>query len=508
MNSHDAFHCKIDISRNLPNNVTVKDTLHNTLSFFFDHTPTPFLSIGSTKKSSIIVEGAQATHCTFNFQHDSMLIKAYGNIIIRENGNEISLQQDDIYTLRFNDNKVIEAHTLLEWCIEIQPHAIINVTVTSEEGYAKDGLEHYLSEKYEFAKKISESERYLIYKVSDNSAVKILHPYHKQEQLQVMEFFKVARSIKQIQSDILCDIKSFDETLPHVEIEYFAGQSLQNYLAKKGKLSYNESMLVFRRILVLLRETSKGEYICKNLHLDNILCGRDKQVKFIGWNTALDGAFTSRHALYLAPEYTRGERVATSADIYSAGIILYRMITGRFPFASAAEYQERVENNQPITSLELQASSVYITPQTANLLEKLLDFLPQNRPFIDEIESFAQDIHDVKLWENVLNMDEQQVFYGLQIVASPQPICGEICPLKDNQSFIIGRKANINIPGDTHISRQHTKIILQNGVCTLEDLGSSNGTKILGEKMSKCEIDSGVTFEIGQTTLGLSLIHI
>ena len=50
MNNYDAFHCRIDISRNLPNSITAQDTLHNSLNFFFGSTPTPFISISMAFK--------------------------------------------------------------------------------------------------------------------------------------------------------------------------------------------------------------------------------------------------------------------------------------------------------------------------------------------------------------------------------------------------------------------------------------------------------------------------
>lgn len=503
MNNYDAFHCRINISRNLPNSITAQDTLHNSLNFFFGSTPTPFISIGSSKKSSIVVEGTKAKHCVFNFQHDSAVITAYDEIFLNTSKGEVCLEKGDIYTLEFSKNKIIEAHTLLEWSLEIRPFTVINITITSEEGLAKKGMEHYLETKYEFAKKIFESERYLIYRVSNKSLVKILHPYHKEEQLQVMEFFRVARQVAEMECNILRKIKSFDEALPHVEIEFFQGETLQNYLAKKGKLSYKEAKMVFTKIIELLQTTAKHDYVCKNLNLDNILCGREKQVKFTGWNMLLVGAMpSSRHALYLAPEYIRGEKPTPLADIYSAGIVLYRMVTGRFPFVSSEDYHKRVLENTPITKDELQTGSAYVTPQTAAILEKMLAFSPEDRPGFYVIENWIEQANDFSLWESVLNMNKTELFFGLQVVSSPKKeIEGQICPLLDNQCFAIGRKADINIPGDTRMSRKHTNIILENGVCTLEDLGSSNGTMVLGDKINKCQIDSGVTFTIGQTTL-------
>ncbi|WP_372367209.1 FHA domain-containing protein [Candidatus Uabimicrobium sp. HlEnr_7] len=499
---YNAFHCKIDIVRNVPDSIKNRDTFVSTFDNFFTRTPTSFITIGSGSKSSIIIDNIDSAHCSFNFQQDALFIKSIGETVLMYEDKEILLKEGDLYTVPFNPNELIDFYTLLEWKIIIHPYVEISGKVTLEEGIEKESIENYLETKYGEVRKLSENDRHLIYKINEDRVAKILHPYQNKDQVKIDYFFQVAKATSDINDELLCEIKAAYADLPHVLLEFFPGETLANYLAKKGRIGYRETFLVIKKIAEFLKHTREKNYICKNLSLNNILCAGSKKIKFIGFGSA-DTVLPEKKGdfFYLSPEYIREETLSFPTDVFSLGIMTYRLISGKFPFQDIEEYRNHIKNGVSLSKSNIEQGSSYITPQIASFLELMLSLNPQKRPTPSGVLDWLKDIYDIKLWHNVLNMDEENVFYGLQVISSVKPIRGEICALKDNKTFVIGRTADINIPGDNRISRQHTKITLDNGVCILEDLGSSNGTKINEQKISERKIESGTSFLIGETVL-------
>ncbi|BBM84333.1 protein kinase domain-containing protein [Candidatus Uabimicrobium amorphum] len=499
---YEAFHCRIDIIRNVPDTLRNRDAFVSTFEKFFTRTPTSFISVGSASKSSIIIDHIDPVHCSFNFQQDSLFIKTMAETTVVHNDKEIILKKDDLFTLPFNPNELIDFYTLLEWKIIIHPYVEISGIVTLEEAVEKESVENYLNAKYDDVKKLEENNRYLIYRIGSDRVAKILHPYHNKNKLNVDHFFQAAKQISDIQNELLCEVKAAYSDLPHVVLDFFAGDTLANYLAKKGRTGYREAFLVTKKIAEFLKVTRERNYVCKTLSLNNILCAGSKKIKFTGFNTeGLSIAEDSLDIFYMSPEFIRDEEVSFPCDIFSLGVITYRLISGKFPFSDVQEYKNYIAQGKSLSKADLERSSSYITPQIASFLELMLAFDPGRRPTPSGVLDWLKDIYDIKLWHYVLNMHEENVFFGLQVISSVKPIRGEICVIQNNKTSIIGRSADINIPGDFRISRQHTKITLDNGVCILEDLGSSNGTKIDGEKISERKIENGTSFLIGETVL-------
>lgn len=499
---YDAFHCRIDIIRNVPDPLKNRDAFISTFEKFFTRTPTSFVTIGSSNKSSIIIDHIEPAHCSFNFQQDSLFIKTMAETTIIHDDKEVTLKKGDLFTLPFNPNELIDFYTLLEWKIIIHPYVEISGVVTLEEAVEKESVENYLKAKYGEIRKIEENSRHLIYRLENDRVAKILHPYQNKNQINVDNFFQAAKQVSDIQNELLCEVKAAYSDLPHVVLELFSGDTLANYLAKKGRTGYRETFLVTKKIAEFLKVTRERNYVCKTLSLNNILCAGSKKLKFTGFNSeSVKIAEDSVDVFYMSPEFIMEEEVSFPSDIFSLGIITYRLISGKFPFSNVQEYKNYIAQGTSLSKTDIAKSSSYITPQIASFLELMLSFDPAKRPTPSGVLDWLKDIYDVKLWHYVLNMQEENVFYGLQVISSVKPIRGEICVIQNNKTSIIGRSADINIPGDYRISRQHTKITLHNGVCILEDLGSSNGTKIDGEKITECKIENGTSFLIGETVL-------
>jgi eukaryotic-like serine/threonine-protein kinase len=190
-------------------------------------------------------------------------------------------------------------------------------------------------------------------------AVKILRRELLQEPDVVKRFVREARAAAKLQHPNIVTVHMVGETddkLPFLVMEYVDGVSLESALDGGAPLGLSRSVRVARQIASALEEAHSGGIIHRDLKPANILLyGRGNKtdlVKVLDFGIAKivqpDGAgesiltrdgmiFGTPH--YIAPEQATGNDVDSRADLYSLGVILFRMVTGRLPFEGTAGMQ-------------------------------------------------------------------------------------------------------------------------------------------------------------------------
>lgn len=119
------------------------------------------------------------------------------------------------------------------------------------------------------------------------------------------------------------------------------GITLKQYMQKKeGRLNWRESLYFITQIVRALGHAHSRGIIHRDIKPQNIMVLRDGSVKVADFgiarimsaaqNTLTQEALGSVH--YISPEQARGSHIDARADIYSAGVVLYEMLTGRLPF--------------------------------------------------------------------------------------------------------------------------------------------------------------------------------
>jgi serine/threonine-protein kinase len=190
-------------------------------------------------------------------------------------------------------------------------------------------------------------------------AVKILRRELLQEPDVVKRFVREARAAAKLQHPNIVTVHMVGETddrLPFLVMEYVDGVSLESACDGGAPLGLQRSVRIARQIASALDEAHSGGIIHRDLKPANILLyGRGNKtdlVKVLDFGIAKivqpDGAgesiltrdgmiFGTPH--YIAPEQATGNEVDARADLYSLGIILFRMCTGRLPFEGTAGMQ-------------------------------------------------------------------------------------------------------------------------------------------------------------------------
>jgi serine/threonine protein kinase len=176
-------------------------------------------------------------------------------------------------------------------------------------------------------------------------AVKVLYPQHSQDLGFLQRFIREAKlsmTLSQCSSqrNIVCVLDyGADRDTHYLVMEYVRGQDLGQILKKEGPLPWQKALDVARQVASALDNAHQLDIVHRDIKPSNIMLLPDGTVRVLDFGIArartspdltLSGFVGSPH--YAAPEQTTGQRVDIRADIYSLGIVLYRMLSGNLPF--------------------------------------------------------------------------------------------------------------------------------------------------------------------------------
>lgn len=203
-------------------------------------------------------------------------------------------------------------------------------------------------------------------------AVKIMRPDLANDRTFLERFRREAHSVAQMnQANIVGIYDSGEEVvegadgqverLPYLVMEYVKGQTLRDIIKANGPLTQRDAAQVMEGVLRALEYSHRRGIIHRDIKPGNIMISESGEVKVMDFGIARvmdDSAATMTQsqgvvgtAQYLSPEQARGESVDMRSDLYSAGCVLYEMLTGRPPFtgdsAVAIAYQHVSEVATP-----------------------------------------------------------------------------------------------------------------------------------------------------------------
>lgn len=203
-------------------------------------------------------------------------------------------------------------------------------------------------------------------------AIKIMRADLAKDQIFLTRFRREAHSVAQMNNQNIVNIydsgeepfvgdNGATEHLPYIVMEYIKGQTLRDIIKANGPMSQRDAEQVMLGVLNALEYSHRMGVIHRDIKPGNIMISEQGIVKVMDFGIARaldDSAATMTQsqgvvgtAQYLSPEQARGENVDMRSDLYSAGCVLYEMLTGRPPFtgdsAVAIAYQHVSEVATP-----------------------------------------------------------------------------------------------------------------------------------------------------------------
>lgn len=152
--------------------------------------------------------------------------------------------------------------------------------------------------------------------------------------------------------------------IEYIVMELIDGITLKQYMQKKGnKLNWREALHFITQIVKALGHAHSRGIIHRDIKPHNIMVLRDGSVKVAdfgiarvtsgGHSTLTQEALGSVH--YISPEQARGSHIDERSDLYSAGVVLYEMITGRLPFEGDTPVSVAIQhiNSIPLSPREI-----------------------------------------------------------------------------------------------------------------------------------------------------------
>ena len=152
--------------------------------------------------------------------------------------------------------------------------------------------------------------------------------------------------------------------LEYIVMELIDGITLKQYMQKKGnKLNWREALHFITQIVKALGHAHSLVIIHRDIKPHNVMVLRDGSVKVAdfgiarvasgGHSTLTQEALGSVH--YISPEQARGSHIDARSDLYSAGVVLYEMITGRLPFEGDTPVSVAIQhiNSIPLSPREI-----------------------------------------------------------------------------------------------------------------------------------------------------------
>lgn len=207
-----------------------------------------------------------------------------------------------------------------------------------------------LAGRYRIDQQIGVGGMAVVYRATDLNtqhfvAVKVLKPEYNQDAEYVARFQREAEAAsKMTHHNIvnLLDVGMDSSGNRYLIMEYVEGQTLKDVIREKGRLSETSAVQITIRILSALQHAHSNGIIHRDIKPQNILMQSDGHVKVADFgiarmankNTLAKGDSVMGSVHYFSPEQASGKEAGVTSDIYSVGVTLYEMLTGRVPFDS------------------------------------------------------------------------------------------------------------------------------------------------------------------------------
>ena len=323
--------------------------------------------------------------------------------------------------------------------------------------------------RYEIIEKIGEGGMAVVYKAKDRLlnryvAIKILRPEFVKDEQFVENFHKESQAAAGLSHPNIVNVYDVGKegNIHFIVMELIDGKPLSQVIDEKGRLDYKEAISIARQVASALSLAHKNQIIHRDVKPHNILITSTGTAKLADFGIAravskasiAEGSEKIMGSVhYFSPEQARGAYVDERSDIYSLGIVLYEMLTGKVPFDGDNPISIALMHiNDPMPSVSSQVPG--IPPQLEKVIEKATDKYQSNRyktadEMIEDLDNidFITKVMGSSIFESQLEKKDEDISDAIKEAEDVKKREGEKKPVNKTKLFIIIASVIIVIAG-------------------------------------------------------------
>ena len=200
--------------------------------------------------------------------------------------------------------------------------------------------------RYRIVRKLGSGGMATVYLAEDQElgrgvAIKILNERHANDEQFVERFRREAKNAAGLSHPNIVSV--FDrgeaEGTYYIAMEHLKGRNLKELIAARGPAPVHIAVDITRQVLAALRHAHDNGIVHRDIKPHNVMIDDDRRVKVTDFGIARAGTSQMTEAgsivgtaQYLSPEQARGAQVDQRSDLYSVGVVLYELLTGKVPF--------------------------------------------------------------------------------------------------------------------------------------------------------------------------------
>jgi serine/threonine protein kinase/Flp pilus assembly protein TadD len=219
------------------------------------------------------------------------------------------------------------------------------------------------AERYQIIEELGKGGMGKVYKANDTDikekvAIKLIKPEISNDKKTIERFQNELKFARKIRHKNVCQMYDLnkEEGTYYITMEYVSGEDLKSFIRRSGQLAIGTTIRVAKQVCEGLSEAHKLGVVHRDLKPSNIMIDKEGNVRIMDFGIARSlraKGITGSGVMigtpeYMSPEQVDGKEADQRADIYSLGVILYEMVTGKVPFEGDTAFSIGVKQKSEI----------------------------------------------------------------------------------------------------------------------------------------------------------------
>lgn len=269
----------------------------------------------------------------------------------------------------------------------LAPPEDIAVTETIETPKEELTTGSTFANKYRIIEELGKGGMGRVYKaldteVNEKVAIKLLRSEISIDEKMIERFRNELKFARKIRHKNVCQMYDLnkDKDTYYITMEFVSGEDLKSLIKKMGRFSVDKTISIARQVCDGLEEAHKLEVVHRDLKPQNIMIDAEGNARIMDFGIARslnEKSITGAGVMigtpeYMSPEQVEGKEVDQRSDIYSLGVILYELVTGRVPFGGDTAFTIGVKHKSEIPE-DPKKINIQIPENLSRLILKCLE---------------------------------------------------------------------------------------------------------------------------------------